>query len=107
MQWIAPVLMEVFNCFLEGEKIPVEIKSAIICLLWKPNKDPHLAQNLPPIVLLNMDYKLFTKILNERIKERLDDLILPNQSGFVPSRYIVDNILTMEDNICYYYWIFR
>jgi len=57
--WLIPILTDVYNEFLDGEEIPVEMKSGIIHLLSKPGKDPKYPANKRPIALLNVDYKLF------------------------------------------------
>ena len=50
-----------------------------------------------PITLLNVDYKIFTKIINDIIKPLLPDIILPSQNGFVQNRWIIDNIITFNE----------
>ena len=43
--------------------------------------------------LLNVVYKYLTKILATRIKGVLHTIIHPDQKGFVPERYIQENII--------------
>ena len=41
---------------------------------------------------MNVDYKILSKILANRIKRVLHTVIHPDQKGFVPDRYIGENI---------------
>ena len=53
------------------------------------------------ISLLNLDYKVLTKILAGRIKHTMDHLLNPNQSSEVKERDILDNILNLKNIIKY------
>ena len=66
---------------------------AVLKLLPKPSKDPRLVTNLHPITLLNLDYKLFTKTLADRVKEVLPSLLHTDQTGFVKGRLMGNNVL--------------
>jgi len=68
----------------------------MITTIYKGNVDPLDISNRRPIALLNVDYKILSKIINYRILHLLPRLILPNQTGFVPGRSIFDNIVTMN-----------
>lgn len=47
-----------------------------------------------PITLLNVSYKILTKILSKRIEDLLPKFINPTQTKFLKERYILENILT-------------
>ena len=49
-----------------------------------------------PISLCN-SYKIITRILENRIKVLLPEIISENQGGFVPKRQILDNILIVQE----------
>ena len=71
----------------------------IITLIPKPNRDTLQAANYRSITLLNSDYKIVAKILSNRIKIYLKDLINPDQNGFIKGRYIGDNICLLFNAI--------
>jgi exonuclease III len=53
-------------------------------------------KNRRPITLLTADYKILSKILADRLKPRLDNLIDLNQVGFIPNRLGFDNIIILD-----------
>ena len=67
-------------------------KQVLITLLPKPNKDITFLSNWRPISLLNVDYKIATKSIANRVKQVLDRIIDPSQTGFIKGRYIGENI---------------
>ena len=69
----------------------------VINLIPKQNKDVRWLKNLRPITLLNTDYKIIEKILANRIKPTLDNLIHSNQKGFMKNRWILANIRKILD----------
>ena len=60
----------------------------LITLIPKKGRDSRYIQNMRPITLLNVDYKLVEKVLANRIKPVLSHIIHPNQKGFLPKRHI-------------------
>ena len=75
-------------------------RMAIITLLDK-GKNRYLLKNWRPISLLNVDYKIITKVIATRLKKVLPKLIHINQVGYVTERKITDNIRILSDIMFY------
>lgn len=69
----------------------------------KKNKDKTILENLRPISLLNVDYKILTKVLAKRLEKVLPKLINADQTGYVKGRYIGENIRLIQDLMFYTY----
>ena len=65
----------------------------IISLVEKQGRDLLEIKNWRPISLLNVDAKLYSKILANRLYKVLPDIIHPDQTGFLPNRYLGENVL--------------
>ena len=66
---LIPILQEVYlNIFL-SDSMPKNMKMGIINLIYKNKGNVEDLKNWRPITLLNVDYKILTKILTERLKK--------------------------------------
>uniref|UniRef100_A0A803TUD7 Reverse transcriptase domain-containing protein n=1 Tax=Anolis carolinensis TaxID=28377 RepID=A0A803TUD7_ANOCA len=95
-------LKKICNQALQEKIIPDSWKEATIIMIPKENLDLLDVRNYRPISLLNSDYKIFTKILADRMKNFLVYWIGEDQTGFLPSRNIKDNVRIIVDAIEYF-----
>ena len=71
-----------------------------ITLLYKgKGLDRALPASYRPITLLNTDYKLAARVLADRMGPLLNHVVDSTQTGFLPQRWIGDNILAHLDII--------
>ena len=59
-------------------------------------------QKYKPVCLLNVNFKIFTKVLNNRLLKVVDKLIGPSQTAFILVHYTTERVVTLHETIlCY------
>ena len=71
----------------------------MITLIEKSGRDKRLIKNWRPISLLNVDGKIISKILADRVKRIISSLISSDQKAYVPGRYIGESARLASDLI--------
>ena len=91
-------LVKLFNQILVLQKIPRAWKEAKIILLFKKG-DKADVKNYRPISLLSHLYKIFTKIIQNRIKDILDNNQPREQAGFRAGYSTTDHLQAINQLI--------
>jgi hypothetical protein len=60
-------------------------------------KDARTMNKFRPISLLNCSYKIFIKVLTNRISGTADKLVASNQTTFIKGRYILESVVTAHE----------
>ena len=94
-------LTDIFNHSLIAGYFPDIYKEATMTLIPKPGTAGTAVKDKRPISLLNVDGKLFDKILNRRLTTHLEDNNLQNdrQHGFRKNRGTQTALLTLYETI--------
>uniref|UniRef100_A0A8C5QIU9 Reverse transcriptase domain-containing protein n=1 Tax=Leptobrachium leishanense TaxID=445787 RepID=A0A8C5QIU9_9ANUR len=94
---LSPALLQpltrLFNTYMKGREVPSsDMLLARIVVIPKPGKDPAVCPSYRPISLINVDMKIYAKILANRIGHYIAEVVHPDQVGFIPGREAPDNI---------------
>lgn len=73
-----------------------DINATDICLIPKVPK-PEYVNQFRPISLCNVNYKILSKIVVNRLKPIMTDIISPFQIGFISQRSIHENIIVAQE----------
>ena len=72
-------------------------RKGIISVIPKKTRNPLLIRNWRPLTLLNVDHKIVSKMIANRLKEHIHNVIGPQQTGYMPGKYIGANIRKIID----------
>ncbi|XP_074315639.1 uncharacterized protein LOC141651843 [Silene latifolia] len=89
---VGSLVVDTVLAILRGESSPRDVNKTHIVLIPK-KKAPDKVSDFRPISLCNVVYKLVSKVLANRLKTFLGDIVTENQSAFTPGRAITDNVL--------------
>ncbi len=88
---LSPLFIRMLSESQQKLKLPANMNTATISLLFKPNKDPKLPSSYRPISLINADIKIIAKVLSHRIEKVTPSIIHPDQTGFIKGRLASTN----------------
>ena len=97
---ISNLLVDCFNEPYEKGELSNSQTQAVITLLDKGSDRTQL-KNWRPLSLLNVDYKIVSKVVATRIKQTLSQLINTDQAGYIKNRNIADCVRTIADVMFY------
>ena len=93
-------LFECFNESIENNSLSISQRRAIITLLPKCKGDElKYLKSWRPLSLTQTDYKLFSKVLANRLQKVIKNLINSSQVGYIAGRSINDHIRLIDDII--------
>ena len=85
-------LLNIYEYAFENRILPASLRRGLISLLPKKNKDVRFVKNMRLLTLLNVDYKILAKAMDNRLRDVLPSVIHEDQTGFMPGRSISVNI---------------
>ena len=91
-------LLALFSDFYE-EKLPLFcLNFGVISLIPKTN-DAKKIQQYRLICVLNVSFKIFTKVGTNRINKVAQSVIQPSQTAFIPGRNIMEGVVILHETI--------
>ena len=97
---LGPQLVKLYNFSLEQGCFSQSMQGSVTHLIFKKD-DPKLLKNWHPISLLNVDYKICSKALTNRLLQVLPSVIQEDQTCSIQGRTIFDNLALLRDTLDY------
>ena len=94
---LGTVMTASFNYAFQKGLLSISQKRGIISLISKKNKDKTLLENLRPVSLLNVGYKILTNSIAKRLEKVLPKIINSNQTGYIKGRFMGQNVRLIQD----------
>ena len=97
-EFIKEDLMRMVNDFYLGQLDLSRLNYGVITLVPKV-KDANNVKQFRPICLLNVSFKIFTKLLTDRLSKVAHKIVAPCQTAFIKGRYIIDGAVMLHEII--------
>jgi hypothetical protein len=91
-------LMALFSDFYQGT-LPLNCLNFRNIILLPKKKDARVIQQYRPICLLNVSFKIFTKVATNRLTTIAQKLIRLTQTTFLPGRNIMEGVVILHETL--------
>ena len=91
-------LMPIFRDFHSGD-LPLFSLNFVIITLIPEQKEVKKIQQYRSICMLNVSFKIFTKVMANRLSLVASKLIQQSQTAFLPGRYILEGVVVLHEMI--------
>lgn len=89
---LVPRLVALYAEVWEGGILPGTTREAVVIPLLKPDKPPTECAAYQPLLILNFDFTILSRILASRLLPQMATLVHRDQAGFIPGRNTAQNI---------------
>lgn len=89
---LLPILKRTFNWALGHSQWESTWCSSINTVIHKDARDPTVSGFYRPVTSLNEDQNILSSILADGLSKTILHLIDPDQTGFIPNKYLTDNV---------------
>jgi hypothetical protein len=90
--------MAMFIAFQNGELPLFHLNFGMIILLPKKENVTQI-QQYHPICLLNISFKVFTKVETNRVTGIAESVVQPTQTAFMPGRHSLEGVVILHETI--------
>jgi hypothetical protein len=90
--------MAMFKDFHVGD-LPLFCLNFGVIMLIPKEKEVKRIQQYRQICMLNVSFKIFTKVMANRLKSIACRITKPSQSAFLPGRYILEGVVVLHETL--------
>ena len=92
---IVDLLYESYQYCYQVNQLHISGRCGVLSLIPKKGRDIIQIKNWHPLMMLTIDYKILSKVLDNRLKTVLPNLIQEHQTGFMEGHNILTNIVKL------------
>lgn len=96
--WVGEAVTRGVQKIFESTLVPTHFNQSLICLIPKMENSEHISQ-FRPIRLSNVVIKIVFKVLANRLKLLMNELVGHSQASFIHERQTTDNIIVRQELI--------
>ena len=94
-------VMSLLNACTRTRRLPRLWRQARVVAILKPGKDPSSPKSFRPISLLSHLYKLYERLILNRLSPIIEHGLIPEQAGFRPGKSCTAQVLNLTQHIEY------